>query len=87
MEKAVKSTKDMILRQVKNNKCSFIGEPFTKYQKVYFSTNENINEYIKFINQNSKDALTVLSSGDHVFNLIKEDILNIDTFDTNSLTE
>lgn len=86
MENAIKSTKDMILRQVKDNKSSFVGEPFTKYQKVYFSTNENIKGYLNNINRN-ENALTVLSSGDHVFNLIKEDVLNIDTFDTNSLTE
>lgn len=88
MENAINATKDMILRQVEDNKCSFIGEPFTQYQKVYFSTNENIKGYINSKNlNNGENALTVLSSGDHVFNLVRENVLNIDAFDTNTLTE
>ena len=37
--------------------------------------------------KDKKKALSVLASGDHVFNLIYYGILNIDTFDTNRLTE
>ena len=36
---------------------------------------------------NKEKALTVLSSGDHVFNLLNYGIYNIDAFDTNRLTE
>ena len=48
-------------------------KPFRKYARTYFSTNENINGYLKFIsNDNYNNALTVLASGDHLFNLINK---------------
>ena len=61
-------------------------KPFRKYARTYFSTNENINGYLKFIsNDNYNNALTVLASGDHLFNLINKGLKNIDTFDINRL--
>ncbi len=67
----------------------YINPSFDKYfQKFYLLTNENISGYMKFINfKNKENALTVLSSGDHLFNLIHNDIINVDTFDINELTE
>ena len=61
---------------------------FDKYGKVYPFTNENIGGCLKLVDFDKKtSALTVLSSGDHAFNLIKEGIINVDTFDINRLTE
>lgn len=58
------------------------------FNRVYPCTNENISEYLKyfdFLGKNS--AISVLSSGDHIFNLIHNGISNIDSFDNNYLTE
>ena len=65
-----------------------VFEPFSKYSKGYLWTNENIKEYInkKYISEYNS-ALSVTCSGDHLFNLILNNVLNIDTFDTNTLTE
>lgn len=88
MEKCIQSVKETIERQVKMGECSFFGEPFSRYQKFYYCTNENISEYLNLANFNGKsDALSVMGSGDHIFNLITMGITNIDTFDTNELTE
>lgn len=88
MEKCIDEVKKMIRRQVLEGRSSYNGIPFSKYQKVYFSTNENIREYLNFVNfKYKKDGLSVLGSGDHIFNLINKGILNIDTFDTNLLTD
>ena len=58
------------------------------YKPVYTFTNENIDGYMSKLNFNNKfSALSVLSSGDHVFNAILHGIKNIDTFDINKLTE
>ena len=88
MEKCIEETKKLIDTQVNNGKISVTGHAFSGYQKVYFSTNENINAYLKLVNFSKKNnALSVLASGDHTFNLITKGILEIDTFDTNKLTE
>ena len=85
---AIEYSKLMIEEQVNSGKCFNSGMPFTKYQKVYLSTNENIKDYLNLKKYNNKDsALSVLASGDQVFNLIIKDINNIDTFDTNYLTQ
>ena len=60
----------------------------TSYSKVYLWTNENIDAYLNIVDISSKEnALSVLASGDQTFNLITKGIMNIDTFDTNKLTE
>ena len=86
--KAIEYSKRMIKDQVIKGKYSISGMPFTKYQKVYFSSNENIKEYLNLVDFNNKNnALTVMGSGDHLFNLINKGIKYIDTFDTNLLTK
>lgn len=88
MDNIINGTKELLDKQYINGKSFCSGKPFSTYQKVYFSTNENIKEYIEKSNLNNKhNALSVMASGDHSFNLIEKDILNIDTFDTNALTE
>ena len=85
---AIEYSKLLIEEQVSKGNFFSSGLPFTKYQKVYITTNENIKDYLNIFNINKKDnALSVLASGDCVFNLICKGINNIDTFDTNSLTE
>lgn len=88
MIRAIIYAKKIIERQVKNNKYEMIGEDFTKYQKGYYWTNENIDYYLGMFNLESKNnALAVASTGDHAFNLVANGIDNIDTFDINRLTE
>lgn len=79
--------KDLINTQVSNKRVCNVGVPFSKYQKVYISTNENIKHYLNLFDfSNKKRALSVLASGDHIFNLINKDIIDIDSFDTNLLS-
>lgn len=85
---SIKASINIIENQIKNYKITNTGIPFDTYQKVYLWTNENINGYLSDINPNISDiALSVMASGDHTFNLITNGVLNIDTFDTNVLTE
>lgn len=86
MNETIERTKKIIKEQVDANKIFMSGEAFSKYQKVYFNTNENIKGYLSDIS-GKYNALTVLASGDHVLNLIYKDIFNIDSFDSNLLTE
>jgi len=88
MEKCIEGAKKLIQQQVEWNEICFFGERFSKYQKAYYSTNENIREYLDLVDFDGKsNALSVLASGDQIFNLITKGIINIDTFDTNLLTE
>ena len=88
MESIINGTKELLNKQYECGKAFCSGKPFSTYQKVYFSTNENIKTYINESNIEGKtSALSVMASGDHSFNLIEKGILNIDTFDSNALTE
>lgn len=88
MTKCIEESKKYIEQQVYSNREDFYGELFDKFQKVYLTTNENIKDYIENVDiTNKENALSVLGSGDHIFNLIEKGILNIDTFDINRLTE
>lgn len=88
MTKGVSEVKKLIFNQVENDNVCVQGEAFTGFQKTYFTTNENINSYLNFVNlSNCNNALTVLASGDQLFNILNKGILDIDTFDINELTE
>lgn len=93
MEKCIEGAKKLIDEQIDNHKMlntSFISSHtgFDGYKRGYFWTNENIKEYLDLADFEGKEnALTVMSSGDHIFNLIAKGIKNIDTFDINKLTE
>lgn len=66
----------------------YLGIDFEEYSKIYSFTNEYLaNMFLQMNLACKKNALTVLSSGDHAFNLIYMGIENIDTFDSNRLTE
>jgi len=87
LRNAISGAKQLIDKYVKdfvlNDSANFNG-----YQKVYINTNELIGEYLSLINlTNKNNALSVTSSGDHILNLITSGIFNIDSFDSNKLTE
>ena len=87
MENCINGAKKLIYEQIFGEGVQH-GASFKAYGKTYFWTNENVDGYLNLVNFEGKDsALTVLASGDHAFNLIQRGILNIDTFDTNRLTE
>ena len=85
MDESTLYAKEMIKNQVNQKRITNVFEPFSKYSKGYLWTNENIKEYInkKYISEYNS-ALSVTGSGDHLFNLILNNVLNIDTFDTNT---
>ena len=87
MEKTIEIAKKIIDEQVE---MSFINQStdFLRSNKTYPWTNEDIERYTRYVNFTGTDSgLTVLASGDHPFNLIKNGITNIDTFDINPLAE
>ncbi len=87
LDKDIEEVKKLIELSVKQGYYGFKDnvKPFRAYAKTYFSTNENINGYLKLMSKEYSSALTVLSSGDQLFNLINEGINNIDTFDINRI--
>lgn len=88
MKEAINATQKMIETQVDAQRILMTGIPFSEYQRVYKDTNENIDSYMRLMDlEGKRNALTVLASGDHAFNLVYHGILDIETFDTNRLTE
>lgn len=88
MKEAIINTKKLIAKQLEAGKVYNFDDSFSEYQKVYSLTNENLDSSLAGIVKSTyEQALTVLGSGDQVFNLLAYGILDIDTFDTNKLTE
>lgn len=56
------------------------------YSEIYSFTTENLNEYLPEFDIKDKEVLTVLASGDQVFNLILLQAKKIVTFDVNKLS-
>jgi len=50
MKESILATKSIIDNQVNMGKCYNFGISFSKYQKVYAATNENINGYMNLLN-------------------------------------
>lgn len=85
METPIEQTKKLI--EIYKNNPTF-GIHRSEYNQIYFFSNENIKGYIDAAApKKDQRALSVLSSGDHAFNLIAKGVLNVDTFDLNKLTE
>ncbi len=59
---------------------------FGSYCKSYLFTTENIRGYLKTLKETPESALTVLASGDQIFNLAAMGTKRIDAFDINKLT-
>lgn len=55
-------------------------------KKIYFETNEDLDEIFKDIDFNDKDVISVLASSDQLFKLNSFNTKSIDTFDKNILT-
>ena len=69
-------------------KVLYNGYNFFEYGAVYQQTNENILKLFNKIDlTNTNKALIVTASGDQILNLLSKGVTNIDTFDTNRLTE
>lgn len=88
MNEAIEATKTIIYNQMNSKKLQSNFQSFNTYGKIYSQTNENIDGYMSKLDFNNKDnTLSVMASGDHVFNAALYGIKNIDTFDINKLTE
>lgn len=88
MIKSIIYAKKIIASQVKNRTYEQIGSNFTKYQKAFYWSNENIDCYLNMVDLKTREnALTVAGSGDHIFNLVANGITEVDSFDINYLTD
>lgn len=56
------------------------------YDKLFFSANECIPMILKNVDFNDKRVLSVLSSGDQVFNICTKNVSALDLFDINKLS-
>lgn len=88
MIKSIILAKKIIERQVNALSYEQISSDFTKYQKAFYWSNENMDYYLNLQDLSQKEnALTIAGSGDHIYNLIANGVTNVDSFDINYLTE
>lgn len=59
---------------------------FSKYDKIYYSTNEELNKILKNTDIKNKKVLTVQASGDQPLYFLYNGAKEVDTFDINKLT-
>lgn len=59
---------------------------FYDYSRIYFNTNEKLDELYSEIDFNGKDVFCVLASSDQYFKIKQLGVRSIDTFDKNKLT-
>lgn len=81
LEEALQYSKSILLNYATSRRVLF-----TEYSRVFFSATENIKGCLEASSFKEGNAFTVLSGGDHVFNLILHGATKIDTFDINKLT-
>ena len=62
-------------------------EEKTDYGKIYFSSNEELNQLFQYFDVEGKEVLTVLGSSDQLFFSIDRGSTKIDTFDRNPYTK
>ena len=77
---------DLIKDDILNTKYVLDGCDTDKYSKVYFESNENLNNLFGSFDFGKKSCLSILSSGDQVFHLLNKGIDNVDLLDKNKLT-
>ena len=64
-----------------------LGDTDYRYDRVYYSSNENLNPLLSSVNMEDKDVLTVQASSDQLFYVSNQKPFSIDTFDINYLTK
>lgn len=83
-----KYQRDRDIQEVYNRVIRSNPEPFSEYSYFYWETSESLLElFVKLDLSMYQNALSVLSSGDHVFNIIHQGIKKVDTFDSNRITQ
>lgn len=65
---------------------SLMRPEFSEYSSMYVFTTENVQGYLRKLNLQGKDVLTVTASGDHFINMALEGARKIDCFDLNRNT-
>ena len=64
-----------------------LGNIDSPHDRIYYSSNENLEPLFSSISIENKKVLTVLGSGEHVFHLYNRNPLLVDTFDINQLAQ
>ncbi|MBQ4584280.1 MAG: hypothetical protein IJA94_05290 [Bacilli bacterium] len=83
-----KDIEEVIKKYCSSRSLKAIGYDYSEYGRSYHFTNEHLIELYNQIDfTNYHTALSVLSSGDHVFNMIYNGMEQVDTFDSSRLTE
>ena len=57
------------------------------YDRIYYQSNENLNELFKHFSVEGKDVLTVLGYSDHLFHSYYHGAKSVDAFDVNKLAK
>lgn len=78
LKKAIRASEDIIMY-------GNYSASFTRFNQGFFANTECIKEYLEKEEFAKTRALSVLASGDHVFNLVHAGVKTIDAFDINLL--
>lgn len=84
----VKKMDDIIVAQkiVEGTFNNYNSNFFSTYSPIYKKTNESISNYKEYL-KNKKTVLSVIASGNQLFNMIYYDTKNIDAFDISKFSK
>ncbi len=77
----------MVLEDVDRACAVTAGVEYDYYSKIYYSSNEYLDELFQHFSVKDKDVLTVLGSSDQLFHAYHHGAYKVDTFDINCLTK
>ena len=81
MEKITRVDRDILY-----TKFLLDGKQHNWYDKIYYSTNEDLESLLDVFDVEGKDVLSVTGSGDQAFHFHSKKANNVDLFDINRLT-
>ena len=81
MEKITRVDRDILY-----TKFLLDGKQHNWYDKIYYSTNEDLESLLDVFDVEGKDVLSVTGSGDQAFHFHSKGSKNVDLFDINRLT-
>lgn len=88
MERAIEGTKEFIKSRLLGNLRNAEVTSFSRFSTSFLFSNESSVDYMKQLDITGKEILmSVLASGDQIFNFIARGITEIDSFDVNELAE
>lgn len=80
-------SKDTVINDIIMTEFTIRGSRSKRYGKIFFNTNEDIEDICENVDFKDKEVLSVLASSDQMFHFYNSGAKHVDTIDINKLTK